>query len=254
MINYQVLKPRQEQLMPYIDSYVYISGEKAISKQIFPQVGASLVIDFNNNTVFEGQVMKMALIGLHQKSYRLQTHSSANDRIIIRFSPFGFHAFSSVSACEVTNLFVDAADIFGRSIRQLYLDLESIVGFNHRIGRIEEFLLKNIREHTLTDRMIYDFANRIKQLSDLSPFSAREKYVHLSSRQLERKFKSIVGTTISGYWKIVRFNRALHLLKQSTPKRLTDIAFECGYYDQSHFITDFKLLTGTSPRHYNFCS
>jgi AraC-like DNA-binding protein len=254
MINYQEIKPGNEQLVPYIDSYVYISGEKTVSKDIFPQTGASLVIDFCGNILLQQQALKMAIIGFQETPYRLRTRTSANDRIIIKFSSFGLHTFSRLPASDLTNRFIDAVDIFGAEITGLYLELESDSTLSRRILLIEAFLLRNMIEPSVGDRMIFDLANSIKHNFDSSSFSFMKKSLHLSTRQVERKFKTLVGTTISHYLKVVRFNRAKDLLEKKLPNRLTDIAFESGYYDQSHFISNFKALTGASPKHFSPCS
>ena len=67
-------------------------------------------------------------------------------------------------------------------------------------------------------------------------------------RQLERNFKKHIGLSPKEYANIVRFQNALDKIKNSGQQRsLTDIAFECGYYDISHLSNEIKRNTGLSP-------
>lgn len=67
-------------------------------------------------------------------------------------------------------------------------------------------------------------------------------------RQLERNFKKFVGLSPKEYSNIIRFQKALSIIKKSDKNRsFLDIAFECGYYDHSHLTNEIKRNTGLSP-------
>ncbi len=71
---------------------------------------------------------------------------------------------------------------------------------------------------------------------------------NLSARQFDRKFAAYAGFSPKTYLRLVRLKNAT----QQCPvnKSLTQIALECGYYDQSHFIHDLKAFTGYHPSFY----
>ena len=71
----------------------------------------------------------------------------------------------------------------------------------------------------------------------------------LSTRQFDRKFKIYSGFSPKMYWRLTRLENALKQYGQN--KSLTQIAYECGYYDQSHFIHDVKAFTGYHPGFYS---
>lgn len=71
----------------------------------------------------------------------------------------------------------------------------------------------------------------------------------LSTRQFERKFKEFAGLNPKLYSRIVRFQAATQH-KLTGTRDLTGIAYACGYYDQSHFINDFRQFSGYSPKEY----
>ncbi|HTM92441.1 MAG TPA: helix-turn-helix domain-containing protein, partial [Flavisolibacter sp.] len=70
----------------------------------------------------------------------------------------------------------------------------------------------------------------------------------LSVRQFERKFKEFSGFSPKLFLRITRFNSLLN--KTFLSKSLTQIAYEFGYHDQSHFIHDFRKFSGHNPKEY----
>lgn len=71
----------------------------------------------------------------------------------------------------------------------------------------------------------------------------------LSTRQLERRFRERVGLGPKTFVRIVRFQRALALLR-APRARLAQVALRCGYYDQAHLVRDFRQFAEASPRRY----
>ena len=69
-------------------------------------------------------------------------------------------------------------------------------------------------------------------------------------RQLERNFKKQIGLTPKQLSKVIRLQATLQMLLNQTTRTLTDIAYESEYYDQSHFIKDFKEFTGLTPKEF----
>jgi len=73
----------------------------------------------------------------------------------------------------------------------------------------------------------------------------------VGERQLERLFKRYVGLSPKYYARIIRFNYIFQLIQdKNTP--WADIVYQSGYYDQSHFIRNFKAFTGEDPTAYYF--
>jgi len=82
----------------------------------------------------------------------------------------------------------------------------------------------------------------IKELSETS---------NISERQIERYFRKYIGLTPKFFCRIIRFNYLFDLMKKED-KRWTTLAYESGFFDQSHFIKDFKAFTGEDPSKYLF--
>jgi transcriptional regulator GlxA family with amidase domain len=72
--------------------------------------------------------------------------------------------------------------------------------------------------------------------------------LNIHRRNLERRFETAVGMSPKQLSRIVRLQSTLKLLEQKKYSNLTSLAYESGYYDQAHFIKDFREFTGISPK------
>lgn len=73
----------------------------------------------------------------------------------------------------------------------------------------------------------------------------------ISIRQLERRVTNLVGLSPKVFSRTVRLQRILATLCNGYPHRLTDLAYQNGYSDQSHFIRDIKVMTGRTPGYFS---
>ena len=63
-------------------------------------------------------------------------------------------------------------------------------------------------------------------------------------------FKEHVGVTPKDFLKVIRFQNAIQQIEKQISVKWTDIAYDSGFYDQSHFIADFKKFSGYTPAQY----
>ena len=71
------------------------------------------------------------------------------------------------------------------------------------------------------------------------------RYIGLSQSALERRFRRVVGVSPKRFASVLRLRRAVRL--RAVGADLTAVAHAAGYFDQSHFIHDFRRATGSSP-------
>jgi transcriptional regulator GlxA family with amidase domain len=89
--------------------------------------------------------------------------------------------------------------------------------------------------------------NKSKGIIDIT---ALAKASFLSRKQFERTFLTYIGTTPKQFLRIVRFQNSLYAKQKNENLSLTELAYNSGYYDQSHMIYDYKLLSGKTPSQY----
>ncbi|MBK8494627.1 MAG: helix-turn-helix transcriptional regulator [Chitinophagaceae bacterium] len=115
---------------------------------------------------------------------------------------------------------------------------------------VENYLVKKFR-HKLTVNPFIHFAvgTIIRSPNGLSIEEISNK-VGYSQKHLIRLFKDHVGLTPKGFLKIIRFQKAIEEITNTQKVNWTGIAYESGYYDQAHFINDFRTFSGFTPQQY----
>ena len=89
----------------------------------------------------------------------------------------------------------------------------------------------------------------IKRYGNIS-ISQMASEAYLCRRQFERIFAEHVGISPKQYLKIIRFQYAIFQKQQNINLDMIDLSYKSGYFDQSHFINDFKSLCGLTPKQY----
>jgi AraC-like DNA-binding protein len=120
---------------------------------------------------------------------------------------------------------------------------------DRRMELVEEFLLfrlslseRKLARAALVNSIMHELT-RDDFFENIGTIASR---YGLSSRYLQQLFLNYSGLSPHLFSKIARFQKSLHLVVEKGMP-LTTIAHECGYFDQSHFIKDFKFFTGSAP-------
>jgi transcriptional regulator GlxA family with amidase domain len=168
----------------------------------------------------------------------------------IRFRPAAITAFTRVPVHEFTDRHIDISlpeTVFDRYFYESLQEnrtVESMVNQtdNYLISK-RPFLYQPEKQTLRAVDLIYLTKGKIS-LADLA------SDVCLCQRHFERKFKSAVGISPKTFAKVIRFKNALHCLNNSRDNDLLSVAIACGYYDHTHLIRDFKILSGEVPTHF----
>ncbi|WP_374590916.1 helix-turn-helix domain-containing protein [Novosphingobium sp.] len=91
-------------------------------------------------------------------------------------------------------------------------------------------------------------ASRQRMMRGTVPIQDLADSAGLSLRHFQRRFRQLTGLNPKHYARICRIGHTVHRKELEPDAPWTDLAHEAGYADQSHFIRDFKALTGTLPR------
>ncbi|MBC9914516.1 helix-turn-helix domain-containing protein [Chitinophaga varians] len=254
MFNYQFAKPQHQLLTPYVEYFVQLDGTGVLFKSIHSRLSTSFLMDFDQGTFYDGQSMKTGLLNVKDKMVQfspVDSHSAPADKFFVSFTPYGLSMFTRLPMQELSSGTVSGEDIFGSSFHRLYEQLQP-EPFAARVSLFEAFLLQRFTAPHASHQLIVDLADGIKNNIGSSPFGQLQA-LPLSERQIERNFKRYIGISMSRFLRISRFEWAKQLIANQPSLRLTDVAHLAGYFDQSHFIADFKRLTGVSPKNFQVC-
>ncbi len=146
----------------------------------------------------------------------------------------------------------DLGDIIGKTVKTLHTQLLEAKDINSRIALIESFLIQKLIQN---EKKVYKIDKVGNMLSTIKS-NATENHLSLIARQhnvtpryLNKLIYQYTGLTPKSYNKISRFQLSLQLIGKNADS-LTAIAYNCGYFDQSHFIRDFKSFTNVTPSSY----
>lgn len=165
----------------------------------------------------------------------------------VGFHPGGLHRLMGISLSEMIDSNFDAVDIFGSEMNEVNARLQEALSFDDIKFIIEQFLLQKVKG--LKPALPFDTA--MKELLHFNGNISIEKIASLSClslRQFERKCKDRIGLPPKLFARLVRFSKAYRLRENFPQLSWTNIAYECGYFDQAHFIRDFKEFAGVAPR------
>ena len=171
-----------------------------------------------------------------------------------RFYPHAAAYFLNDKVDMFNNQVVDFSDLSGDSAKLLYSKLLETTAWNKKIELIEDFLLQRL---SLSERklgnvsVVSNIMNELRQEDFFDNIENVASRYGITSRYLQKLFLQYTGLTPKLYSKINRFQNSLRLVAKKDTS-LTSIAHDCGYFDQSHFIREFKSFTGFTPSGYAF--
>lgn len=120
-----------------------------------------------------------------------------------------------------------------------------------QIGIISELMLDLVRAHQLPPNDSIQLAiHRILEARGLITIKQVADEVFVSERTFERHFLAQTGLTAKQFAKIIQFQYSLSKLTKERFDSLTDVGFDSGFSDQSHFTREFKKYTGQTPSYY----
>lgn len=238
-----------DRLKPYISSFAISESAEEKTYKVLP--GTGLVIGFQ----YRGKLTRLhrqehiplstaELTGLHD-SYHLFKSSLSIGTVLIYFKETGAaHFFKQ----PIHELFRESVSLDNFMLRSELLiveeQLQEATTDIKKIKVVERFLLARIRQvppdSIVLGALAFIYKSkgtiRIKELTD---------QLHISQSPLEKRFRHIVGTSPKKFASIVRFK---HIVQHYNPQTsLTMLGYDAGFYDQAHFIREFKTFTGETP-------
>jgi AraC-like DNA-binding protein len=163
--------------------------------------------------------------------------------------PYAIPFLFGIPATELNNQMLDLITLMGKEGAELEERIMLAIDNHDRVNIISEFLEHRLQKHPQNAHAVISSINYMIQSKGLIKIEQVANQYFISERQFERKFKEFSGFTPKLFSRIVRFHSACRLFGDPT-RPMTGIAYDCGYYDQSHFIHDFKEFSGHHPKHY----
>ena len=249
MEKIQIIQPAKL-LIPYIKQYWFLRVDdvKQGFQRSIPSGCAALVFHKGN------RIVSSLHNGTQPQSYisgQISTYSSIEysllDMIIIIFQPIGCKMFFPYSMTEFTNQNV-GIDLLGNvQLIELEKKLNDVPDNHQCVGLIENYLLDR-----LYDNISYN-TNRIEAvIQNINcgewNMSVLSQIACLGYKQFKRVFTEYIGLNPKDFIQISRFRKAFNLLQFNPQVSISKLAYDCGYYDKSHLIKEFRTFAGYTPK------
>ena len=236
------------QLEPYVAWYWTLEQEAEKEEQMIYR----LVPDAHVDWVFHLKTpWQFIYRPNHQCRKRFQTHLFGHSTGFIeleiynelqvfgiKFHPWTAHLFCNIHMGATTNQEIMLTDLPAHSISDFVEKIMLAADTQKRIQLAENYLSKRIIHFDSLQKVIQHLSwNRVDSKSSFN------------NRRLQQRFKNEIGISPKIYQRTLRVNSVIDEMLKGT-LNLTDIAYQYGYYDQSHFIRDFQKFTGLSPRQF----
>ncbi len=168
----------------------------------------------------------------------------------VRFHPDGFIPYATIAIKEMENKAVSLEKLFGKDGLLLEEEITNAADTTERIRIVEKFLSTRLAAAESIDRIVSTTVETILNINGQLSVDELSQQLNINRRQLERKFHSVIGLSPKKLSKIIRLQATLKMMINNETENLTAIAYHGEYYDQAHFIKDFKEFTGMSPKNF----
>lgn len=249
-------------LYNYIELITYYKGYNPpySIERLLPDGGIDLIVDltnspkyiYDNDSLEEIQTCKKAWISGMRTSYiSIQARADESEMLIVRFKPGTAWSMLHLPVLEIKDRVVDAEFIFGNEFllfRESLLYAELV---EQKISITEKYLLNRIKDHFEIHPAV-NFC--ISKIIDNPSRSSIKEFTHqtgYSNKHLISLFGKYAGINPKQYVNVLKFQQAVFMLEKNIDRiNWAHLAFECGYYDQAHFINEFRRFSGFNPSAY----
>ena len=194
---------------------------------------------------------KVHFVGQAISSSTLVSSSRNVDLIAVNFTPTGVFRLTGIDLDSFTDQIVDAEAIFGTEINHLHEQLVASEDHGAAIRLIDNYLCRKAASRKKGNKPhILESVSILKNNAAGVSVKMLQKATNTSPKTLERSFKSEIGMTPKMYQRLLRFNQARLYIEENNCTDWWKIVVLFEFYDQSHFISEFRFFASQTPMQY----
>lgn len=256
---YHKYKP-SDLLSPFIECYYVWDSEGPLGEPLVvespPSSFCAIVFNYRdpyhlqNKKYDHLQVPAQFISGPSIYSYSLSLSGNVGMAGIV-FKPAALSTMFQLPMFEYTEERIDLYQIFRKDVVDKYVTgIRNANTESDRMKLLEDFIMQQYRLRKPTPDYIDYAANQIIERNGMLQVTDLLKDSHMSRRTFERKFFQKVGLSPKYLARIRRLGYIINLIAGKKKVDWPKVFYECEFYDQSHFIKDFKEFTGRTPQQY----
>jgi len=239
----------------YVDSIIYLEGNNKGTG--LPKTAMSLVFNledsfklFTDNKFTQYiDYKKHWVAGLQTKPTNVESYGLSK-MFVVQFKTLGAFVFLNDPLHYYTNNYIPLDHIFNKEADETWEQLQEAKSLNEKFLIIENFLYRKLLTNKLPNKKLIStieilFDNKVnRSISEIC------RQLNISRKHLNHLSKEYVGVSPKKLSSLNRLQSTLKIISSSKTEKLTTLAYEQDYFDQAHFINDFKKFTDLKPNEY----
>ena len=255
---YRIYKPALP-LSQFIDHFFYYEGIhfSHTMEKLLPDGSIDLLIDltetpkklYHNENASSYTSFKKSWISGMKTNYIL-IDASVSNMLGVHFKPGGLYPFVDFSMVELNDLTIDLDCIWGNeanSLREAVLHEPSI---DNRFSILENYFLQKGKNKMENHALVHYSVNQLTSSPQMWTIKNLSDKAGITQKHLITPFRKYVGLSPKMFSRIYKFQKVIHLIEQQKKIDWSMLAYECGYFDQAHFIKEFQAFSGINPVSY----
>jgi AraC-like DNA-binding protein len=170
--------------------------------------------------------------------------------IQVNFTPIGARLFFQLPLSELSNRTVGLDELYGDQAARVVGALAEAGDWERRFDLLEVLIARRIGSAKPQRAEIMSAWQLMQDTNGTLDIGGLAQDVGWSHKHLIAQFRDHLGAPPKLLGRVLRLQRAIKLIGQSNQPRWVELAFDCGYFDQSHLIREFRQLAGCTPEEY----
>lgn len=244
----------------FIDAFIYFERvEHAHTVDRFlPNGDTEILIDFHDTPQFIYDNVSLKEIqacnhiwasGVRTEPITIPSGNGAA-MMVISFKKGMAAPFFPFPMDEIRDSVVDADLVWGNDFAFMREQLLSEKLVERRFILLESFLLTKFRSRLDLDPCVAYAVGEMIERPDALSIAKMSLKIGYSQKHFTEMFRKRIGVTPKAYLKIMRFQKAVRTIDAAEAIDWNSVALDCGFYDQAHFINDFKHFSGFTPEQF----
>lgn len=236
-------------LKPFIKHYLVINSDQEVINRLLPDTSVVLVFRYKGNVNFtageiETNIPASVLTGL-KKSSRLVNYSAGSAAILVIFKTAAAGSFFKVPLHELFEGSVPLDNfVSNQQVSEIEEQLSAANNNVERINLIEQFLFSQYKGAG-GDQLVLAAIEKMYAAKGFYKIKELADSLYISQDAFEKRFRKATGASPKQLSSIIRLRNIIANGKKH--ENFNQLAYDAGYFDQSHFNNDFRLFTGQTP-------
>lgn len=244
-------------LSGFIDCYWVVENEdsQAIQQKIIPDGYPEIIFHYGDvyriNISGEWRIQSRKLLAGQIRNHFLLENTGISGMIGVKLKPAGIAQLFGIPMSELNDKVVPLDSILQSEFEKVSELLLSKTSYKKKATLLDTFFSELVPAISENDLLTNKCLDLIFSKNGLISISELTEEISVNERKLERLFKKSIGLSPKFYSRIIRFNYIFQLVQDQTMS-WSEIAQLSGFYDQSHFISNFQEFSGEDPTKYFF--